>query len=470
LVNPPVSSKQIYGEWALSSVDTYSPPLGLLYLAGYLREHKHHVSIIDAPARKWSLNDTVRYILDLNPDVVGITSLTINIPNAAGVAETLKRSGLRSPIVIGGSHISAVPYETFIKYPLLDYGVIGEGELTFKELVERLQKHEPVDQVEGIIWRNSKGDILINPPRPLVRDLDTLPYPAWDLLPCFPEAYPQNALETKRLPAASIITSRGCMHQCTFCDRTVFGSMVRHHSAEYTLAMIRHLKNTYGIKDLMILDDIFLLDKNKLSKICQAIIQEKLDLKWYCLSHIKFMTEERLKLVKDAGCWIMEVGIESGCERILRLLKRNTSKAEIAEAVRKAHEIGIRVKGNFIFGLPTETPESLEETIQFAKDIDISLFQQNFLTIFPGCELSEDAEKYGRVEKEWDNLSLWKITFVPFGLSEKELLKASKTAFRKFYLRPKIILGVLSFLRSCRALRSVLAAAKAFFLSLLRKS
>jgi radical SAM superfamily enzyme YgiQ (UPF0313 family) len=415
LINPPTSHEQIYGDWDLSGVDTYCPPLGLLYIAGLVREYGHIPRIIDVPALKWPIEETVKHVMEEDPDVVGISAMTINAYNANSIAEALKKSNLRASIVFGGPHITAVPIEP-----------------------------------------------IINPPRPFISDLDVLPLPAWDVLPNFPDAYPQSALESKRHPAASIITSRGCPHHCTFCDRSVFGTKVRHHGAEYTLNMLRYLKTKYGIKDIMFLDDNFLIDRKKLFAICDAIIQEKMDLKWYCISHVKFMTEDRLARIKEAGCWIMEVGIESGSERILRLLNRQTPKTEIAAALKRARNAGIRVKGNFIFGLPTETKESLHETIEFAKSIDISLFQQTFLTLWPGCELSVNAPEYGEAETDWMNLTHFQISFVPKDLTREDLLKASNEAFREFYLRPRIVFETIGTLTSWLSIKFVAKAFIAF--------
>ena len=468
LINPPTSFEQLFGNWDLSAVDTYCAPLGLLYLASYIREHGHEIYIIDVPALKLSLEDTLNLVLSYKPDLVGLTAMTINILNANDIAEALKRNGLAAPIVIGGPHFTATPVETLQRFSAIDYGVVGEGEITFLELTQNLSNNGSVKGLLGVVWRDANGNIILNSPRPMIQDLDTLPLPAWDLLPNFPDAYPHNALETKRLPAASIMTSRGCPHKCTFCDRAVFGSVIRGHSPEYTLEMIRHLKNNYGIKDLMILDDNFLLGKKKLFHICDSIIEENMDLKWYCLSHVKFMTEDRLRKIKEAGCWTMEVGIESGCERILKLLKRNTPKTQIAEAIKRAKNEGIKIKGNFIFGLPTETKESLEETIQFATSIDISLFQQNFLTIWPGCELSEYADQYGYTEREWGKLSHYKIAFIPSGLTQEDLLRASKEAFRRFYLRPKVVLEILCSIRTLRALKCTVIGFIGFLKSIFR--
>jgi len=469
LVDPPTCHDQLYGDWDLSAVDTYSPPLGLLHIASFVREHGHITYVLDVTARRWSMQEAIESVMELDPDVVGLSSKTINISNANRIAEELKKQGLAAPVILGGAHMTALPVETLERFNAFDYGIVGEGELTLLELINRISNNGPTHDVKGVVWRDDHGRIVVNPPRPLIRDLDQLPFPAWDLLPNFPDAYPHSALETKRLPAASIITSRGCPHKCTFCDRAVFGSVVRHHSAEYTLEMIRDLKNNYGIKDLMILDDNFLLDKKKLFHICDGIIEENMDLRWYCLSHVKFMTEDRLRKIKEAGCWTMEVGIESGCERILRLLKRNTTKTQIADTMKKAKKEGIKIKGNFIFGLPSETRESLEETIQFATSIDISLFQQTFLTIWPGCELSEYADRYGYTEKDWGKLAHFQISFIPDGLTPEDLLRASKEAFRRFYLRPRIVLEILTSIRTPRAFKCAFVGFIAFLKSIFRK-
>jgi radical SAM superfamily enzyme YgiQ (UPF0313 family) len=439
-------------------------------MAAYLREGGHEVRIVDFPATKAPYTVTLDSISSFAPDIVGLSAMTIDIFNAHQIATDLKRRDLHATTVIGGAHFTATPVESLERFPHFDCGVVGEGEITLADLMEKRSDGLGFEHVQGLVWRSESGDIFVNDPRALIEDLDSLPFPAWDLLPGFPDAYPQSPLEVRRLPAASIITSRGCPHQCTFCDRSVFGSRVRQHSAEYTLGMIRHLKAEYRVKDLMILDDNFLLERKKLNRICDSIVEEGLDLNWYCLSHIKFMTEDRLKAAKAAGCWIMEVGIESGCERVLKLLNRHTSKEQIAVAVKQAKDVGIKVKGNFIFGLPSETKESLEETISFAKSIDISLFQQNFLTVFPGCELAGNAEEYGDVERDWRKLSLWQITFIPSGLTADDLLRASKKAYREFYLRPGIILEILISITSYRAFKSTLLAVGAFLKSLLRRS
>ncbi len=152
------------------------------------------------------------------------------------------------PIVLGGAHATALPVETLERFDTIDYCVYGEGEVTFLKLIELIGTNGSVENVKGITWRNILGEIIKNPPRPLIKELDSLPLPAWDILHNFPDGYPHNVLETKRIPATSIIASCSCPMHCTFCDRAVFGSIVRHHSADYTIKMIQYLVEYLGTK------------------------------------------------------------------------------------------------------------------------------------------------------------------------------------------------------------------------------
>jgi radical SAM superfamily enzyme YgiQ (UPF0313 family) len=236
--------------------------------------------------------------------------------------------------------------------------------------------------------------------------------------------------------------------------------------------MINHLINNYGIRDLMILDDNFLLSKDKLFKICDAIINDKLDLTWYCMGHARTMTEDRLRKIRQAGCWFIELGIESGNDEILKKIKKNTTKKEVANAVYLAKKAGLKTKGNFIFGFPGDTLDTIKESIRFALDIKIDFFQQNFLTVWPGCEIfsqiRNDDNSYEYYNSSWDTLAHQRITFVPKGLSKVELITASKNAFRKFYLRPKIIFGLLPLINSKRGIKFLFVALIAFIKTIFR--
>lgn len=474
LINPPTTFSQIYGDWDLSALDTYSPPLGILYIASYLRAHKHEPKVFDLEALKWDLNKLSESIIAFNPDLIGITSMTINFTNAHKIAAFIKNILQFVPIIIGGPHLTAAPIETMSKYPEFDFGVYGEGEITFLEIVEKLKINESITDVKGLVWRNEQAQVFINEPRPYIDNLDDLPFPAWDLLENFPENYPLSILESKRLPSASIMTSRGCPFHCTFCDNKIFGTKVRHFSAEYTIRLINHLIENYGIKDLMILDDNFLLNRDKLFEICDTIINNRLDLTWYCMGHANTMTEDRLMKIKKAGCWFIELGIECGNDEMLKKIRKNTSKKEIKHAVSLAKHAGLKTKGNFIFGFPGDTVKTIEESIKFALDIKIDFFQQNFLTVWPGCEIysqtMNNSDSYAYYNSSWDTLAHQRITFIPKGMTNNELIKASKDAFRRFYLRPKVILALLPLVASKRGIKFLYKAFGVFLKTIFRKS
>jgi radical SAM superfamily enzyme YgiQ (UPF0313 family) len=474
LISPPTSFEQIYGEWDLTGLDTHTPPLGLLHIASYIREAGHDPAILDLLTIPRDFKKITEHILTEDPDVVGLSAMTINCLNADKIARALRDKGFTAPIVIGGAHVSAVPVETLKRFEAIDYGVIGEGEITFLDLLTSLQNNSPVNGIAGLVWRDKGQQIVINSPRPPIENLDMLPLPAWDLLDGFPAKYPHSLLESKRIPAAAIMTSRGCPFDCTFCDHRVFGSKVRHFSADYTLAMIRHLIEQYGVRDLMVLDDNFLVHTKKLMAICDAMIAEKLDLTWYCIAHAKSVSEEKATKIRETGCWFIELGIESGNDDILKSIKKNTSKAEFARAATVAKKAGLMIKGNFIFGFPGETRETLEETIRFALDSDIHLFQQNFLTVWPGCEIYDDLSKvtaeYEYYQTDWSQLAHQRVTFVPKGMTKQDLVRASKDANRRFYLRPKIVLGLLPHLASLRGIKFGFVAFRVFLGTIFRKS
>ena len=456
LLNPPTSFEQLYGDWDLSPLDTYTPPLGIMHIASYIREHGHQARILDLQPGGTDIAEAVQQTVSFHPDVIGLSAMTINCLNAKRIAEELKGAGCKAPIVLGGAHMTAVPVQTMRAFESVEYGVIGEGEITFLDLIETLADHRPVAGVQGLVWRDATGAVVMNDRRPFIENLDSLPIPAWDLLEGFPDRYPSSLLESKRVPAAGIMTSRGCPFSCTFCDNRVFGTKVRHFSADYSLRMIRHLVSEYAIKDLMVLDDNFLLDREKLFTICDTMISEGIDLSWYCIAHAKSMTPDRLHAIKKAGCWFVEMGIESGNDEILKRIRKKTDSQEIASAARAARKAGLMTKGNFIFGLPGETLRTLEETIQFALDIDIDFFQQSFLTAWPGCQIHSELytlDGTGGGIESWGMLAHQRVTHVPEGMTEDELIKLSKQAFRRFYLRPKIMLRLLPLMMTPRGLK-----------------
>lgn len=450
LVNPPSTLRERYGR--LSAGGSHLPPLGLCYLAAVTRENGYATRIVDAVALGLDYKEALLEVLRDAPRYIGLTASTITILNAARLAREIKNRDKDRVVMIGGSHITAVPEETMERFPQFDIGVVGEGEATIIDLMETYNRGNRLDNVKGIIFREN-GKLKLTEPRAYIKDLDSLPMPAWDLLPYLPQYYRPAAQSVKRLPSTSIVTARGCIGKCTFCDRKVFGNRCRGHSTAYIMRMIKNLYYDYGIRDLQIDDDTFMIFKRRMIEVCEALIEEKMDLSWCCLARVDHVNPDLLQLMKKAGCWQIQYGIESGSQEILDVLRKGTNLQQIEQAIRWTREAGINSKGFFMIGNPLETEETMRQTIEFAKKLDLDDFQMTFLTPFPGSEFYEMAAEYGTFNYDWAKMNEYNVTFIPNGLTEEMLVKYHKKAFREFYLRPRII---LSYLRRMRHLELIL--------------
>lgn len=453
-VNPPITMEERYSKFSVGG--SYLPPLGLCSLASVTRDNSFHTKIVDSVALKLNYKDTVSEVLRNFPKYIGITASTITIFNAAKLAEMVKNEDDTIVIIIGGPHITAVPQETMIKFPQFDLGVIGEGEVTIVDILKTYNHEGNLGNVNGIIFRENNV-LKITNPRAFIKNLDSLPIPAFDLLPYLPKYYRPSAQSVKKMPSTSLITARGCPGKCIFCDRKVFGNHCRYYSANYIIKMIKHLYFNYKIRDIQIDDDTFLTNKHRLVEICQTLIEEDLDLSWNCLARVDYVNPKLLELMKKAGCWQIQYGIESGSQEILNFLKKGINLQQVEKAIKWTEEAGISSKGFFMVGNPLETEKSIIETIEFAKRLDLDDFQITFLTPFPGCEFHEIASQYGTFDDDWKKMNEYNIVFVPNGLTRELLEKYHVKAFKDFYLRPKVI---LSYLKRMRDLKTSLELSK----------
>ncbi|GAF69972.1 unnamed protein product, partial [marine sediment metagenome] len=349
------------------------------------------------------------------------------ISTAARIAKGIKAKNKDIVTIVGGPHITVLPEQVMSSYPDIDIGVIGEGEITIAELLESIKRNTSLDAVKGIVFR-SNGNLKITEPRPFIKDLDALPLPAWDMLPDLLKHYQQSASRIDRLPCMSVATSRGCPFKCIFCARNVFGNVTRAHSADYLIRMAGHLKKEYNIKSITFEDENFVCFRKRLTEFCQRLIKEDLDITWDCCSHVSGVNPEILDLMKKAGCWQINYGIESGSQRILDFIKKGTNLRTIERALKMTRQAGMITKGYFIMGHPTETLESIQETIDFIKKIDLDIFQMSFMVPFPGTELYDIGSQYGECRIDWDKMNIWTPLYIPNGLTEEDLKRESKRA------------------------------------------
>jgi radical SAM superfamily enzyme YgiQ (UPF0313 family) len=437
---PPLSREKRYG--SLAGGGSSSPSLGLLMLAAVARQRGFTCTVIDASALELTEQELLQRISTLNPDVIGISSTTLAISSAGALAAASKSLFPAVTTLIGGPHATAVPRETLLRYPALDIAVTGEGEETIGELLEVLQNGTPLASVAGIVYRNGV-ELNATGRRPLITNLDSLPFPAWDLLEGFPERYLPAPFKVRNLPAAILVTSRGCPNSCIFCDRSVFGSSCHAFSAEYIVRQMTELHQRYGIREFSFEDDTFITFKRRLVEICSRLIALKMDISWTCLGRVNHITPENLALMRRAGCWQISFGVESGSQDILNLVNKGITLDQIRDAVQLTRKAGIKAKGFFIAGHPRETRETLRMTLDFALTLPLNDISVSLMTPFPGSELYDRASEFGTFDADWENMNLLNAIFVPYGLTREELELAQKKMLRCFYLRPRIIADYL---------------------------
>lgn len=441
LLNPPYEKDKIFRK-SMKELGAVLPPLGLAYIAAVLEKDGHSVKIIDGPAlatiKGYNFFDLEKDICEFCPEIVGLSGLASQREYILKTVQTIKKVATKSVLILGGPLITATP-DALLEFPEISYGVYGEADLTFSLLLKKLQKKKTLENTEGVIWREGKNVTYLKPK--VNKELDQLPFPARHLLPM--DIYRPSPANYRRIPATTMMTSRGCPYQCIFCSKPIEGTQFRAHSAERVVDEIEHLIKTYGIKDIQIFDDAFTLIPSRTEKICHLIINKKLDIGWNCMTRIDRITPELLKLMKQAGCYEVGIGIESGSNRILKFIKKGITTDMIRKGVKDAHAAGLDVRGFFMIGFPTETREEILQTIAFAKELDVDVAQFMVATPFPGTELWTIANQYGIVNKDWSTFTFYAPYAAPYSsdiLSGEEITALYKKAFTSFYVRPSYIL------------------------------
>ncbi len=392
LIYPPISKQERYSS-ELGHAGGEQIPLGIYYLSSYLKQFSYKVQVSDGEALKLEREDIIKEIALFKPDFIGISSSTVAFHRAAELARHIKSRFAEIPLIIGGPHITAAP-EDAMSLGVFDYGVIGEGEITLKELLEAHINQSSLENIDGICYFSPNKELVINPRRAYISDLDSLPFPAYELIPDI-ELYtppPSNYIST---PVVNIITSRGCPSRCTFCDKNIFGNLYRKRSPEDILKEIKYLKVTYDFREIAFVDDTFLIDKKRVYALFDLLDKENIHFHWTCMSRINDLDLEYLKFIKSKGCWHISLGIESGNKDILKIIKKNISLEKVEQLIKWCHNLGIKTKGFFIVGHPLETIETLDETIALACHLKLDDIVVTINTPLPGSQQYEEADLYG---------------------------------------------------------------------------
>lgn len=376
LINPAPSG-------TLKATGVLFPPLGILYIAGYMEREGYRIEVRDLAVKK------NRKDLDFKLyDIVGISTDTTRHRQALQLAERAKRDGCT--VVMGGPHPGYVD-EALLSTLKVDFIVHGEGEVTFSELVSTLQKGERrFDSVQGISFLH-KGQVVRTPSRPFIEDLDQLPLPARHLIHM--DDYRKTKLGSRDI--TPLITSRGCPYRCTFCASSQFwGTKVRMRSVEAVLNELEELHKRYHFHAVAFLDDTFNLFPKRVIELCRGMIERQLDLWWWCLSRADLLlrNEEMVEEMVRAGAKSIFLGVESPHSRTLQAFHKGMNVEDTVQTVKMLKQKGLEIHASYILGSLEEKSEQIHETIRFAKQLDTNVAQFSILTPYPGTAIYEQVK------------------------------------------------------------------------------
>jgi len=375
-------------------------PLGLAYLAAVARDAGHNVTGVEG-VFLGNPTDIARKVATENPDVVGTSTVTID--RLAGIASIreIRQATPNAFIVVGGSHFSHSAEDALRCVPEIDAVVVGEGEQTFLELLEHLPDRDALAKIPGLVFRDDKNQIVRNKLRELMSEINSLPRPAWDLFSL--GQYSLSTVSDDSAETAGVMTTRGCPQQCVFCANSLNKKM-RFLDPALAVDQLEWLHSSFGINDLHIYDDDFLTSKKHAVSLCDELLKRNTKFNWLCTARAKQLDSEVLKLMRKAGCKCISFGIETGTNKVLNASKKNLTVEQIAEAMETVSKVHFDKIGIFlIIGLPGETTETIDQTVDFLKTIR-ALFGKSWQAgeligqsplIFPGTELEDIGRKEG---------------------------------------------------------------------------
>ena len=437
LVHPPMYLRSLYGD--LADAGSELPPQGLCALAAVLRRGNYQPVIIDGTAEKLNIRQTLYRIKQNLPALfVGFSLYYVAEQTVSRLAKLLKADNSGLPIVVGGGHASIMKEKILENYPEIDISVIGEGEETVIALASTLEQKQDLDIVKGIIFRK-EDKVVVNPPRPPLQNLDKFPFPAWDLLPSLTKYYQPAGDSLKRSPSTILISSRGCPGNCFFCNKNMFGSKVRQNSPQYVIAEMRYLRKQFGIRDIYFADDTFIANHDWVMIFCRLLLKEKIDITWSCHGRTDLVDLPLLQLMKKAGCWQICFGIESGSQKVLDAINKQITVEQNKKALKMCQQAGLAVKGLFMVGSFGENRDTIEETKRFLKENYMTEFHATCFVVLPGTVAEKIWPRYGKNPKSKIPPITAYPSFIPFGLTKKELIRVHKDLYRTFYFRWRIM-------------------------------
>jgi len=440
----------IYPPWAVLNkrgvLQNALPPLGILSIASHCLKEGFSVEVLDVHANRLTEEDVIAALKEKQPRVVGISVLTNMVIPAHHIARLCKQVVPNCTVVAGGVHAEATP-ETMLKNSSFDLVGRGDGE----DLMVEILQGKPYEDISGLSYR--KGNRVINNrPRKVNKELDDYPMPAYHLVD-FSKYFPALG-SYHRYPAINMLMTRGCPGKCTFCNSAF--TTLRSRSAKSMVEQIKMLREEYGIRQIQFYDDTFTVAKKRVLEFCELLIKDKVDITWTAYIRADCFSEKMAEAMKKAGCHQVLIGVESGDDRILKSIRKPIDKKRYKKTVDIAHQYGLEVRGSFIIGSPEEDKESMQATLDFAKYLDVDLFQLNIMTPYPGTQIFQRAERDGLLlHQNWNEYGQGEVLLKNKNLTAEQIYQFEKYAFKSFYLRPKQLLRQLRRITSFRQIRDL---------------
>lgn len=423
-----------------------NPPISLAYVAAVAKQHNHVVRLLDIDAELFNITKLKQFILSFHPDVVGFSVMLNNFNTILNLSNSIKSWDSTIKIVWGGVQMNTFP-ENMIQYPPIDVGFIGEAEKTFPMYLDAIEKHQDLQTIEGIIYKQNGKIIRTKDSRPIER-LDDIPFPARELL--LNKKY--TSLIATRTPVTILFTSRGCPYHCTFCSKPSFWNQWRIHSPKYVGDEFERCSEL-GIKEIMVYDDVFTINPKRVEEICREIISRKLDITFDIRTRVDKIDEPSLKMLQTAGCQRICYGVESGDPEMLKTYDKRISIEQAKIAFDLTHRYKMDVLAYYMIGGPNETQKSIQNTIQSMLFLNPDFVHITHVIPYPKTKLYEIAMEKGLMTADtWLDMQTHSFDSFPMftdgQLSREDIFKAVKKAYRSFYMRPKYILGRLKRIRS----------------------
>jgi radical SAM superfamily enzyme YgiQ (UPF0313 family) len=420
------------------------PPLGLAGLSAYLGRAGIDAAVLDCYAVPHAERLVREYLLHERPAFMGLSCLTSTFLDGVRIAALAKGllPGIRT--VFGGAHVSALKERVLEDFPVVDFVVAGEGEETLLELIE--SGGRDAASVRGLVYRAPGGEVRFTGYRPGGVDLDSLPFPAYEKLSGYPEAYSLPVFNYPRAPNTSCITSRGCPYSCSYCDRSVFRRSYRYNSAGYMYEHLRYLKGRFGVRHVSFYDDLFTFNRKRVEDFMRMLIDSPLGVSFNCAVRAEHVDEDLLGMMKEAGCWMISLGIETGDEDMLAMHRKGAGLQLLAEKIGMIKRAGIRTKGLLMMGLPGETEASVRKSMRYVFSLPVDDFNLTKFTPFPGSPIYERIRELGEFQEDWEKMDCMHFLFIPKGMEKGRMEELYLNFYKAHFMRPRVLLGYAAML------------------------